>query len=59
MAISESDEDGDVSAEGEEGIMPASPSIVFFSAGEGRVESLVTVGAAVGERDCVPLEGFR
>jgi hypothetical protein len=37
VAISESDEDGDVSAEGEDGIMPASPSIVFFSAGEGRV----------------------
>lgn len=36
-SVAISDEDGDVSAEGDEGIMSASPSIVFFPSGEDRV----------------------
>ena len=36
-SVATSDEEGDVSAESEEGIMSASPSIVFFPSGEDRV----------------------
>jgi hypothetical protein len=36
-SVATSDEEGDVSAEGEEGIMSASPSMFFFRSGEDRV----------------------
>jgi len=36
-SVAISDDEGDVSAEGEEGIMSASASIVFFPSGEDRV----------------------